>query len=66
VKRLAQKIAPVGLEGILNSEAGAVVMNGTVIDGLLLGAQVYEEGQLIDPATQRFAGSIWIMPGTSG
>jgi len=54
------------LHGILNTETGGVVMDGTVVDGYLLGAQVHEEGQLVDPATLRFVGSIRIMPATAG
>jgi hypothetical protein len=50
------------LDGILNTETGAVVMNGRVIDGYLVGARVHEEGQLVDPGTLRFVGSIRIMP----
>ncbi len=42
------------LSGILNTETGAVVMNGSVVDGFLDDAQVHEEGQLIAPATLRF------------
>lgn len=53
------------LHGTLNTKTGAVVMNGTVTDGYLLGAQVHEEGQLIDPATLRFQGAIQIMPETA-
>jgi hypothetical protein len=52
------------LDGILNTRTGMVVMSGTVIDGLHVGARVYEEGQLIDPGTSRFVGSITVMPGT--
>ncbi len=54
------------LSGILNTETGSVVMNGTVVEGWLLGAQVHEEGQLVDPATLAFEGTIRIMPGTAG
>ncbi len=54
------------LSGILNTETGQVIMNGTVAEGWLQGAQVHEEGQLIDPATLRFVGEIVILPGTSG
>jgi hypothetical protein len=53
------------LSGILNTATGAVVMNGTVIDGWLEGAQVHETGQLIDAATLRFQGSIRLMPATA-
>ena len=53
------------LKGTLNTLTGQVVMNGTVVDGWLLGAQVHEEGQLVDPNTLRFQGTIQIMPATS-
>jgi hypothetical protein len=53
------------LWGVLNTATGAVVMNGTVIDGWLEGAQVYEAGQLVDAATLRFQGSIRLMPATA-
>ena len=39
-------------------------MNSTVVDGFLQGAQVHEEGQLVDAATLRFEGTIQIMPAT--
>jgi hypothetical protein len=54
------------LSGILNTETGAVVMDGIVVEGYLLGAQVHEEGQLVDPGTLRFQGSIQLMPATAG
>jgi len=50
------------LNGILNLNTGAVVMNGRVIDGYLVGARVHEEGQLVDPSTGQFQGLIRIMP----
>lgn len=53
------------LTGILNTETGAVVMNGRVSEGYLLGAQVHEEGQLIDPAMLRFVGTIGLLPATA-
>ena len=52
-------------DGIWNTKTGSVVMNGTVIDGYLLGAQVHEEGQLVDPAHLEFVGSIRVMPATA-
>jgi hypothetical protein len=52
------------LNGTLNTLTGQVVMNGTVVDGWLLGAQVHEEGQLVDPNTLRFQGTIQVMPAT--
>jgi hypothetical protein len=53
------------LVGILNTATGAVVMNGTVIDGWLEGAQVHEAGQLVDAGTFSFQGSIRLMPVTA-
>jgi hypothetical protein len=53
------------LDGILSTETGAVVMDGTVVRGYLLGARVHEEGQLVDPAKLRFVGTIRLMPATA-
>jgi hypothetical protein len=53
------------LNGILNNNTGKVVMNGTVIEGWLTGARVHEEGQLIDPETLQFEGTIQINTATS-
>lgn len=53
------------LSGTLNNMTGAVVMNGTVVDGFLQGAQVHEEGQLVNAATLRFEGTIRVMPATA-
>jgi hypothetical protein len=53
------------LSGILNNVTGAVVMDGTVVDGFLEGAQVHEEGQLVSPATLGFEGTITVMPATA-
>ena len=52
-------------DGIWNTKTGSVVMNGTVIDGYLLGAQVHEEGQLVDPTTLEFVGSLRLMPASA-
>jgi hypothetical protein len=40
-------------------------MNGTVVDGFLQGAQVHEEGQLVNPGTLAFEGTIQVMPSTA-
>ena len=53
------------LTGTLNLATGAVVMDGRVTEGFLLGARVHEEGQLVDPATSQFKGTIQIMPAGS-
>jgi hypothetical protein len=54
------------LRGTLNTVTGAVVMNGTVVDGFLEGARVHEKGQLVDAATRAFEGTIRVMPSTAG
>ena len=50
------------LNGTLNTKTGKVVMNGTVIDGYLEGAQVHEEGRLTDATASKFEGTIRIAP----
>jgi hypothetical protein len=41
-------------------------MNGTVTsDGYLAGAQVHEQGELVDPDTLEFQGVIQVMPATA-
>lgn len=56
------------LKGTLNTRTGRVIMNGTVVDGdeSLSGAQVHEEGQLVNPEILRFRGTIQVMPATAG
>jgi len=53
------------LTGVLNTSTGTVVMNGTVVAGFLQGAQVHEEGQLVNAATLGFEGTIRVMPSTA-
>jgi hypothetical protein len=53
------------LDGTLNNDTGAVVMNGTVVGGWLRGAHVHEQGQLVDAATLRFVGAIDVMPASA-
>ncbi len=53
------------LSGILNTQTGAVVMNGTVAEGFLQGAQVHEEGQLVNAASLGFEGTIRVMPSSA-
>ena len=54
------------LNGILDTQSGRVLMNGRVIEGCWQGAQVHEEGQLVNPADSGFEGVIRIMPGSAG
>jgi hypothetical protein len=53
------------LQGTLNTMTGQVVMNGPIVEGWLVGAQVHEEGQLVDPSIGRFQGTINIFPATA-
>jgi hypothetical protein len=53
------------LKGTLDSETGTVTMNGTVFEGYLAGAQVHEQGQLVNPATSGFEGTIRLMPASA-
>lgn len=46
------------LSGTLNTNTGAVAMSGRVTKGRYKGAWVEERGQLVDPATLRFQGTI--------
>ncbi|MBI1296746.1 hypothetical protein GC175_17460 [bacterium] len=50
------------MSGTLNTETGAVAMQGEVIEGWLLGAAVQEEGQLVDAETSAFEGTIRVVP----
>ncbi|HEX5967716.1 MAG TPA: hypothetical protein VFY88_04500 [Intrasporangium sp.] len=52
------------LEGTLNQQTGAVVMNGTVAEGDHAGSRVHEEGQLYDADRGCFAGTITVLPAT--
>ena len=49
--------------GTLNTETGAVVMQGSVIRGFLKDACFLEQGQLVDPIASRFQGSIKLVHG---
>jgi hypothetical protein len=49
------------MSGTLNTETGAVAMQGEVIEGWMLGAPVQEEGQMVDAETSTFEGTIRIM-----
>jgi len=53
------------LTGILNTKTGKVIMNGTVIEGYLEGAQVHEEGLLTDATASKFEGTIRVAPQTA-
>jgi hypothetical protein len=53
------------LQGTLNTLTGQVEMDGTIVDGWLVGARVHEEGQMVDPTIGRFQGTITILPATA-
>ena len=48
------------LSGTLDTTTGAVAMRGRVVEGYLRGAKVRERGQLVDPETSAFEGTIWV------
>ena len=50
------------LHGTLDTLTGAVEMKGRVVEGYLEGSQVREAGQLVDPATLAFEGTIDVRP----
>jgi hypothetical protein len=50
------------LHGTLDTTTGAVEMKGRVVEGYLEGSQVREAGQLVDPATSAFVGTIDVRP----
>jgi len=52
--------------GIWNTLTGQVGMNGKVISsGYLSGAQVHEEGHLVNPTSLTFAGFLRLLPATA-
>jgi hypothetical protein len=53
------------LAGTFNFSTGKTVLNGTVADGWMTGAQVHEKGQLVgfDPLT--FIGTVQVMPASA-
>lgn len=52
--------------GTLDNANGKVVMNGEVVNGYPLGVEFIEEGQLVDPATLRFQGSMKLVKNSGG
>ena len=51
--------------GTLNNRTGKVVMNGEVVSGYLQGAKFIEQGQLVDPDTLQFQGSMKLVVNTA-
>jgi hypothetical protein len=51
--------------GVWNTRTGRIVMSGRVIDGYLNGAEVYEQGRIVNPGRPTFEGSIRIVPRTA-
>lgn len=54
------------LDGRFNFNTFEVVLNGSIVEGWLMGARVHEESQLVgfDPLT--FIGTVQLMPGSAG
>jgi hypothetical protein len=53
------------LDGRFNNSTLGTVLNGVVVDGWLVGAQVHEEGQLVDFEPPTFVGTVQLMPGSA-
>jgi hypothetical protein len=53
------------LDGTFNFSTGKTLLNGTVTEGWLAGAQAHEEGQLVDPDTLTFTGTLQLMPASA-
>lgn len=53
------------LDGRFNFSTGKTVLNGSVVDGWLAGAQVHEEGQLVEFEPLTFVGTVELMPGSA-
>jgi hypothetical protein len=53
------------LGGTFNFSTGKTLLNGTVTQGWLAGAQAHEEGQLVDPDTLTFTGTLQLMPASA-
>lgn len=54
------------LKGRFNFDTGRAVLNGSVVEGWLEGAQVHEESQLVDFNPLTFVGTVQLMPGSAG
>jgi len=56
------------LEGTVNTETGSLLLNGTVVSGVLAGARVHNEGkltQVLGSGATVFEGSLRIMPASA-
>jgi hypothetical protein len=53
------------LDGTFNFSTGKTLLNGVVTQGWLAGAQAHEKGQLVDPDTLTFAGTLRLMPASA-
>jgi hypothetical protein len=56
------------LDGTVNTETGALLLNGEIVSGLFVGARVHDEGTLVRvlPTGETvFEGKLWIMGASS-
>jgi hypothetical protein len=54
------------LDGDFNSVTRRTLLNGTITSGWLQGAQVHEEGQLVNADTGHFVGELRLLPESAG
>jgi hypothetical protein len=53
------------LRGTFDFSTGKTLLNGTVTEGWLAGAQAHEQGQLVDPDTLTFTGTLQLLPASA-
>jgi hypothetical protein len=53
------------LKGTFNFSTARTLLSGVVTDGWLAGAQVREQGSLIDDDPLTFGGTLWLMPASA-
>jgi hypothetical protein len=53
------------LEGTLNFSTAKTLLNGTVTEGWLEGAQIHEQGQLVEVDPLTFTGTLQLMPASA-
>lgn len=54
------------IAGIFNVETGRAILNGTITDGWLEGAQVHERSLNVDRVASCYAGTLVIAPASAG
>lgn len=53
------------LKGTFNFSTAGTLLTGVVTDGWLAGAQIREQGSLVDDDPLTFGGTLWLMPASA-